>query len=293
MKSQSAAVFGANHSGRDARYIVLVMNKRIGKINAFLKELDDAYVSFCETPIGTIGDDIEKCLGRLSEYLHDDGFLQTIEPALISEQNQTKINLIRNVYAKHYVSSEAALALDVINGKKRLTDNFGFVGKNALKEATAAAVDSGSNVLFVGSGPYPKTVISIVEKFKCQTVCFEINPEAVDLSRRLIQKLRLEQYVRIFLSQELPEKNSVRGYSHVFIAGHVPEKLYFIESVYEQGDANVVLVVRYSNGFQGVFNYGLEKFPVENWKIVDLIKNPGLDSIILRKNIVGNAKTGT
>lgn len=67
----------------------------------------------------------------------------------------------------------------------------------ALEEAAALEINEKSSVCFVGGGYLPESAVAISLNFHCPITVLDKNPEAVEISRKVIEILGLEKNIQI------------------------------------------------------------------------------------------------
>ena len=73
----------------------------------------------------------------------------------------------------------------------------------ARTEFRGARLKSGDTVLFLGSGPLPLSLIVLCQKYGLKGIGIEQEPDRVELSRRVIEKLGLSDQIRIIKGNHL------------------------------------------------------------------------------------------
>jgi hypothetical protein len=117
-------------------------------------------------------------------------------------------------------NSFAAMALggheDVILREDSISENYlNRYEELARKEVALAGIASGDRVLFIGSGPLPITAIEYCRQTGCTADCVDFQPEAVNTSRIVIERLGLSS--RIQCRQARGEHVPASGYSVVLV----------------------------------------------------------------------------
>lgn len=138
-------------------------------------------------------------------------------------------------------------------------------------------IHSESNVLFIGSGAFPTTALTIAKETGADVICLDIDHEAIELSRVVARKSGLENQIT-FLHGDINAQHDFQTITHVFIASLVKDKLEVIEVLKEKVWEGTKVIVRFGNGLKSIFNYPIDDIITGNW-LQRSVPLPNSDSI--------------
>jgi hypothetical protein len=102
-----------------------------------------------------------------------------------------------------------------------------------------------SSIVFVGSGPLPLSTILIQQKTGKPVVCLDINTEAYDMGKKLIDQYSLQHSLEYVLADGASYHYD--GYDLVWIASLVPNKEEVVKRIYET-NPNAIVAIRSVDG---------------------------------------------
>jgi hypothetical protein len=102
-----------------------------------------------------------------------------------------------------------------------------------------------SSIAFVGSGPLPLSTILLQQQTGKRVVCLDINAEAYDLGKKLIEQYSLRHSLKYVLADGASFHYD--GYNLVWIASLVPNKEEVVKRIYET-NPNVIIAIRSVDG---------------------------------------------
>ncbi|MBF0707743.1 hypothetical protein IQ283_14190 [Alkalihalobacillus hwajinpoensis] len=125
-------------------------------------------------------------------------------------------------------------------------------------------IHSESNVLFIGSGAFPTTALTIAKETGANVICLDIDHEAIELSREVARASGLEKQIA-FLHGDITAQHEFETITHVFIASLVKDKLEVIDVLKEKVWEGTKVIVRFGNGLKSIFNYPIDEIITGNW----------------------------
>jgi histidine 2-aminobutanoyltransferase len=141
---------------------------------------------------------------------------------------------------------------------------FKHVSLFAAEEGCAAELRHDSKLLFVGSGAIPISALSLARQFDCEVTCLDIDPQAVELSRRLLSSQTACKTIDIQLG-DIHTVPDLSSYTHVWIASLVPQKLQVLEALQQEGHPECRVLIRFSEGLGEIFNYACPAYCEQKW----------------------------
>ncbi|NVP17490.1 hypothetical protein HUU51_02110 [Candidatus Gracilibacteria bacterium] len=130
------------------------------------------------------------------------------------------------------------------------------------------------NILFIGGGPLPLTSIILAKKYKIKSKIIDIDPEAVDISKKLIISLGLQDYIDISLSDAIYYEDK-DNYDLCYIAS-----LVFLSDDCERILSNIVkinfkfILTRTSDGYRQLLYKKIDLELLKNFFDMKLIVHP-------------------
>ena len=142
-----------------------------------------------------------EALNRLATLNVDDG---QVDALVADESLQPAIAKIAAFKQVHGLRLERARARDIIDSGAPWETLKGFVYypnylQLAEMEVNGAELRAGDRVVFLGSGPVPLSLISMVRRYDVTGVGIERDPLNADLSRQMIERLQLGDKIEILL----------------------------------------------------------------------------------------------
>lgn len=138
------------------------------------------------------------------------------------------------------------------------------LAKTVRDEYNNFGIHSDSNVLFIGSGAFPTTALTIAKETGAAVICLDIDQEAITLSREVARASGLEEKISFFHG-DIHAHHSFEGITHVFIASLVKDKHEVIEVLKEKVWEGTKVIVRFGNGLKSIFNYPIDNIITGNW----------------------------
>ncbi|WP_175532074.1 nicotianamine synthase family protein [Paenibacillus sp. yr247] len=145
-------------------------------------------------------------------------------------------------------------------------------------------IDYHSKVLFIGSGAFPVSALTIAKEFGAKVMGVDIDPEAVFLASHVAKAFDIETMVS-FSGEELITLTFLKETTHIIIASLVENKIEVLDQLKELIKNDVKIMLRYGNGVKSLFNYPFDCDLSGDWHQRKLIVwNPIYDIIILEKS---------
>ncbi|MFO0703991.1 MAG: nicotianamine synthase family protein [Patescibacteria group bacterium] len=216
-------------------FIQTLLPKRSEIAALFAKPFDDGYIL-----------DIKSWFSEFIKYLStiDISNINLNDPELLAISKD-----IKSFYDKFYIFDETHIALDILEGKSvpEFKSNNSTLADEEIK---AMQIGSDSNVCFVGSGPYPWSIIKYSRAYGCTGTAIEGRPEAVTLSTELIKYFVLSDKIKVICS----DANDVdySSFDVIVLAAMVYPKSKLIENIYTKMKPGAKLLARSAIGQYGL-----------------------------------------
>ncbi|MFC7373218.1 nicotianamine synthase family protein [Fictibacillus iocasae] len=159
------------------------------------------------------------------------------------------------------------------------------LSESVKKELDDYGINELSNVLFIGSGAFPISALTIASEKGASVCCLDIDAEAVALGRKLAEWTGLESKVA-FTDQKPERVTFTKGATHIFIASLVEDKQGVLRSLQDTVHHQAKIILRYGNGLKSIFNYPVDPHRLTDWSVINTHHGEGIyDTIVLEKKI--------
>lgn len=126
-------------------------------------------------------------------------------------------------------------------------------------------INETSKVLFIGSGAFPLSALTIAKETGASVLGIDIDTEAVRMSNKIAKVLGLHGKLQ-FSNLRICEIPCFSQITHVIIASLVPQKKELLDELATVIHQDTKIVVRYGNGLKSLFNYPMEAVPAD-WRV--------------------------
>jgi hypothetical protein len=164
-------------------------------------------------------------------------------------------------------------ALDLLDGRTRSAGYFDNVESCIEQEFGAFELTPASKVLLVGSGSFPMTPLYVAERIGAGVVGVDIDVEAVELGRRVVQRLgaNLDITLEHVPVESLPFTGEA---THVIFSSTVEAKYDLLDLLHSRTRDDVVVAMRFGDGLKSLFNFPMRQVDQRKWRLVDTIRRP-------------------
>ncbi len=239
-------------------------------------------------------------MNSLKQLVRDPQFEPIAEEVIASPFFKHKAIQLRSIYELYEVFLETFTCLDYLQtstAQVPTTNNPEMLAatpaeilhtsESAIAEGRAAELGPNSHVLFVGSGPFPETALSLHHEFGCRVTCIDYNPEAVVLSSRLLKAMQLEDKIQVFFRDACDF--SFEGYTHIWLAALARPKRQILERVCSTADQQLTVVCRTVNGLRQFLYESANDVVLEHFDIIDKVidlERTSHYALVLRKRAI-------
>ncbi|MBH5316990.1 hypothetical protein I6N90_04110 [Paenibacillus sp. GSMTC-2017] len=150
-----------------------------------------------------------------------------------------------------------------------------LLSESIREELSYFGMDVNSRLLFVGSGAFPLSAITIAKETGVQVVGVDIDGDAIASGNRVAEAIGMGEVVT-FQKSEPNKLTFIEGATHVIIASLVQNKNEVLEQLKPMISKQTKIIVRYGNGLKSVFNYSLEENVQKDWNITDIRRNTSI-----------------
>ncbi|WP_048815463.1 class I SAM-dependent methyltransferase [Methanosalsum zhilinae] len=124
------------------------------------------------------------------------------------------------------------------------------------KEIAIATISQNDHILCIGGGPFPCTAIEIAEQTGAQVTVVDNDPEAVEISRKVVSRLHLNNRIQVI--QADGENVSAHRYSLVHIALQVYPKEKVLANICHRITPHTRILMRRTKIIFSHILYGIE-----------------------------------
>ncbi|XEC93090.1 class I SAM-dependent methyltransferase [Paenibacillus tarimensis] len=180
-------------------------------------------------------------------------------------------------------------ALHICGNGKKISDYLDALALMVRDEFEQYRINETSKVLFIGSGAFPTSALTIAKEAGAEVMCLDIDPEAVELGRAVACACGLEPKMR-FSDSRIGELPFGQEATHIIVASLVPNKLEVLGQLKETARPEAKIAIRYGNGIKSVFNYPLEEELLADWQMTQSIRTNAIyDTMVLERSVKGMA----
>nr|WP_233096542.1 nicotianamine synthase family protein [Fictibacillus halophilus] len=144
-------------------------------------------------------------------------------------------------------------------------------------------INENSKVLFIGSGAFPISALTIASEKNAEVHCIDIDEEAVEMGRKVSLITGLQDNVR-FSNSVRNDLHFAHNTTHVLIASLVRNKREVLNELKDILQPHTKVILRYGNGLKSIFNYPLEMNLTKDWELQSVKRTDGIyDTMVLEK----------
>lgn len=174
---------------------------------------------------------------------------------LDDEKMNKALTLIRKFYVYIGTRLERENALKILESDDPIAtlDSFHFYDRYIgliENESQLANFNKDKTLVFIGSGPLPLTLIMFNKVFKCRCIGIEVQKEVAELSRNVIEKLRLNEDIKIIVGDE----KSIEGldYNILMVAALAEPKERVFANIWEIVNEKTPVLYRTYTGMRAI-----------------------------------------
>ncbi|MFB7813417.1 SAM-dependent methyltransferase [Paenibacillus chitinolyticus] len=175
-------------------------------------------------------------------------------------------------------------AWKLLNGDAERTEYFRNIESCIEKEFGSFQVTADSKVLLVGSGSFPMTPLYIAKRTGAEVIGIDIDREAVELGRRVVEELGSGLKIRLE-NVFVEHLDDIREVTHIIFSSTVANKYELLDQLEALTERDVIVAMRYGDGLKSLFNYPMQKVNGRKWSLVETVLRPGhvFDIALYRK----------
>lgn len=244
------------------------------KVEKLLVVLDDFIDRFTEINLNRYSgihsqSEAEAVLEDYTEFILNSQHRETWDAFIDPEEATIKdmILTIRKESAHCVWAMEKYRAMTLLSENDAPADYFKNVESCIEEEFGKFVVDQNARILLIGVGAFPMTPLLIAKNTGAKVVGIDIDEEAVEYAKKVIDLLGKGFDIEVN-TQGYGELAFTKEATHIIIASTIPEKLEILKELYALTNEDVVVSMRYGNGFKSLFNYPLTDITKGTWKKV-------------------------
>lgn len=243
----------------------------------YLTAFQDRFTVLADRYDGSIhhSSELETIIDDYSAFIMDEGNKEAweqLEQQTSGELNQLVAD-VRKTSALCVAIMEKYRALKLLDGKADRTDYFKNIESCIEKEFGSFQVTFDSKVLMVGSGSFPMTPLLIAKRTGAEVVGIDIDEEAIELGRRVVQ--RLGNGLPIRLEKVFVEHlDATKDMTHIIFSSTVANKYDLLDQLHPLTNEHVVVAMRYGDRLKSLFNYPMREVDGRKWKLIETVLRP-------------------
>lgn len=243
-------------------------------------------------------------INELSAYIKESKYcyelltnkLEDLSKFVVSEENDKQWQIwgedaeIRKYSAElREASSKAICTIEKyqsscsINAQTDISEYMSTLCNSVKKEVETFEINKHSKVVFIGSGAFPISALTIAKQTSAEIMCLDIDMEAVEMGKNIAELTGLESRVS-FTNKTVSELPFIKDATHVMIASLVKNKLEVLEDLKYVLPGGAKVIIRYGNGLKSMFNYPLDQDLSNEWNQANIEQSEHFyDTVVLRK----------
>ena len=209
-----------------------------------------------------------KSLKRYERVLQDDQYIEALETLMddyefiLNPIYEQQFNAWRDVEEKaqlikslQYITAQCVKQVEVIRARRLLDGQasgyFDNIEHCIDEEFGQCSIASNDKLLLVRC--ISMTLIQVA-KTGASVIGIDIDPQAVDLGRRIVNVLAPNEDITI-TDQKVSELKDIKDVTHIIFSSTIPLKYSILEELYDLTNENVVVAMRFGDGIKAIFNY--------------------------------------
>lgn len=229
---------------------------------------------------------MEKTIGEFTTFV-----LSKKNDQIWREIDQNKNHYLVNVISELREQSafsvwemEKYRTLEFQKEREEIANYFNNIEACIQTEFDSFEITATSKVLLIGSGAFPMTPLLIAKNTGAEVVGIDIDPEAISLSRIIIDSIDVNSNI-IIEDSKVDQLEFTRKATHIIFASTVKEKYDILDQLHPLTNTEVVVAMRYGDGLKSLFNYPSQNVNPSRWIIAKSILHPGnvFDTILYKK----------
>lgn len=246
-----------------------VIEYEINELSTFAEECEECY------------DLLKAKLDSLHHFITDETNISMWRDWGEDEVVSSFSTKVREAAVRALCNLEKYQSVRSCNHQLNASEYINTLSESVKHEMEELQITCDSKVLFIGSGAFPVSALTIASEKKAEVLCVDIDQEAVVMGEKVAGITGLANRVT-FSNQPLENLSFARQATHVVIASLVKNKQDVLSDLKRVLKPNTKVILRYGNGLKSIFNYPLETDLSQVWKLKKIMKEDGIyDTMIL------------
>ncbi|OMP66264.1 hypothetical protein BTO28_13285 [Domibacillus epiphyticus] len=193
---------------------------------------------------------------------------------------------LREASSKAICTIEKYQSSCTFNDQADISAYISSLCKSVKNELESLGINGKSKVVFIGSGAFPISALTIAKQTGAEIMCLDIDVEAVEMGKNIAKLTGLESKVS-FTNQRVSELSFIKGATHIIIASLVKNKIEVLKELKSVLPEEAKVIIRYGNGLKSMFNYPLDQDLSNEWNYTNVVqKDHFYDTVVLKKGKV-------
>ncbi|MGF7031566.1 hypothetical protein J2T17_002477 [Paenibacillus mucilaginosus] len=246
-------------------------------VKFILSEYVEQFITLAGQYDGTVHSclELERVIDQYSAFITNDANQEVWEEIHRDESgdmNQLAADLRRHS-ARCVGIMEKYRALKLLDGNAEMTDYFQNIESCIEEEFGGFRLTAESKVLMIGSGAFPMTPLFIAKRTGAAVVGIDIDEEAIELGRRVVDKLG--SGLPITLAKVYVENlEYTKEATHIIFSSTVESKYDLLRQPHPITNEEVVVAMRYGDRLKSLFNYPMKAVDAHKWRLAEVLLRP-------------------
>lgn len=256
------------------------------KLQTFLTQFEQLYAEFNVSNSNV--DAIESLIDTYSHFVMNSQHEKAYQAWDETEAKQQLTRQLADISAQCVKAVETIRARRLLEGVSGTSAYFDNIEHCILEEFGQCHISEEDTLLLVGSGAYPMTLIQVAEETGATVIGIDIDEEAVQLGRQVIQRLAPGYDIQIY-HQTVDAVPHIEEVTHVIFSSTVPVKYQILDQLYDLIPNHVSVSMRYGDGFKSIFNYPSKMIDTTKWRCIEKQHRPDhIFDIAIYEKVGGN-----
>lgn len=251
-------------------------------LETFLKRFETCYVQFKHNQLNP--QHLEKLIDIYGQFIRHPFYEQAYK-AWQDEAVKTRLTQqLIAITAECVKAVEIVRARRLIKGQPMKSDYFDNIEYCISEEFRHCQLTKDDTLLLIGSGAYPMTLIQVAKETGASVIGIDIDEEAVQLGRQVVQRLAPSYDIQIYHGP-VEQLARLQEVTHVMMSSTIPVKYQILDQLYHLTSKPLYVSMRYGDGFKSLFNYPSEAVDQRKWRCIDQHHRPNhiFDIVIYQK----------
>ncbi|NOV02179.1 nicotianamine synthase family protein [Paenibacillus planticolens] len=195
-------------------------------------------------------------LDFLCEFINDDENVQKWQSWNQLDEVQEHARNLRETAVQALCELEKYQSRLIHKHEKQISHYIDQLSNSVQAELASLQVDHQSKVLFVGSGAFPLSALTIAQETGAEVLGVDIDKEAVLLAEQAAAMSDFGSKIG-FSHQKLKQLAFTKEATHIIVASLVENKLEVLEELKHAANSRSKIMMRYGSGLKSLFNYPL------------------------------------